>query len=58
MPRPTVSNSQTRYQSIGVGEQGTLSTLDNALSQCLRFRIQPNRSVLPNYFFLIDSQIY
>lgn len=44
MPRPTVTNSQTRYQSIGVGEQGTLSTLDNALSQCLRFRIQPNRA--------------
>ncbi len=44
MPRPTVSNSQTRYQSIGVGEQGTLATLDNALTQCLRFRIQPDRA--------------
>jgi len=44
MPRPTMTNSQTRYQSIGVGEQGTLSTLDNALTQCLRFRIQPNRA--------------
>ncbi|WP_341237988.1 HipA domain-containing protein [uncultured Limnobacter sp.] len=44
MPRPTVTNSQTRHQSIGVGEQGTLSTLDNALTQCLRFRIQPNRA--------------
>ena len=44
MPRPTVTNSQTRYQSIGMGEQGTLSTLDNALTQCLRFRIQPNRA--------------
>ena len=44
MPRPKVINSQTRYQSIGMGEQGTLSTLDNALTQCLRFRIQPNRA--------------
>lgn len=44
MPRPTVTKSQTRYQSIGVGEQGTLATLDNALTQCLRFRIQPDRA--------------
>lgn len=46
MPRPIASNSQTRYQSIGVGERGKLSTLDNALSQCQRFRIQPKKACL------------
>lgn len=44
MPRPSATQSQTRYQSIGVGEQGTLSTLNNAISQCLQFRIQPKKA--------------
>lgn len=44
MPRPSPTHAQTRYQSIGVGEQGTLSTLDNAVSQCLRFRIQREKA--------------
>ena len=57
MPRPTATNSQTRFQSIGVGEQGKLSTLDNALSQCQRFRIQPKKAcILMNEVWTVVRQ--